>query len=363
LALRESENKFRIIAENSPAMVAIFQDGKIKYASQMLLSITGYPIEEALKMDFLEMVDPEYRDVVKERNRRRLAGEEVPSRYEIKLRTKQGAECWIDFSGGIMTYEERPAVLGIALDVTERRATEKRLAQREVELAHVSRLTTMGEMVAGIAHEINQPLSAMSNYADACMLALGKIDDDRTTQIKQWAEQIGQQAVRCGDIIKRLRQYVKQKQTNNACVNINNVIQDSVALMRTEIRQNVSVECDLDDPSTSVRGNPVELQQVIVNLLANAHEAAQHCESSRQKVTLRSTVAGEFLRIDVEDNGPGIHAENLDRLYDAFFTTKSDGIGMGLAISRSIVERHNGRLWAENKRPHGAAFHLELPLV
>jgi signal transduction histidine kinase len=221
----------------------------------------------------------------------------------------------------------------------------------------------MGEMVAGIAHEINQPLSAMSSYADACVVELAKIDDDRTSRIKNWAEQIGMQAVRCGDIISRLRRYVKQKQTDDARVHIGEVIQNSVALMRNDIRKNVNVICDLKDPCRFVQGNSIEIQQVIVNLLANAHEATQQCERSRQTVTLRSAVVGDFLRIDVVDDGPGISSDILDRLFDAFFTTKTNGIGMGLAISRSIVERHNGHLWAENTRPHGAAFHVELPLI
>lgn len=359
-ALRESENKFRVIAEHSPAIVAIIQDDKLQYASEMFSKITGYSIHEAQNLELLDLVDPQHRDLVKDRSQRRLAGEDVPSRYEFQLLTKNGDRRWIDFGGGLISYQGKPAILGIALDITDRRIAEEGLRQRDMELAHVSRLTTMGEMVAGIAHEINQPLSAISNYADACALELAKHKEEWADRTRQWAQQISQQAVRSGDIISRLRHYTRHKQPDDTCSDIKSVIRESLALMRNDFQNDISVTCDVEVPETTVQCNSIEFQQVIVNLLANAYEATQN--RKERSVALRSMVVGDFLRVDIEDNGPGIHAADLNRVFDAFFTTKSNGIGMGLAISRSIVERYNGRLWVENTRPHGAAFHMELPL-
>lgn len=363
LALRESEMRFRVIAEDCPAMVAILQHGKIRFVNNHVTKSLGYSPEEMLGKEFLDLVHPDDKEMVRERNNRRLQGEHVPDRYEFKLVTQSNEVCWIDFTASLFDYEGQPAVLGTAMDITERRSTEARLRQREMELAQVARLTTMGEMVAGIAHEINQPLSAISNFADACSAEVRKVNAPQTPKIQRWTEQIGQQAVRCGDIIRRLRSYVRQKKMDESDVSINDTIEESIALLRNEIQQSVvRIRRELDSPSPFVRGSAVELQQVLVNLLVNGHEAIKRNGQSDGELLVRSLASDGVVRIDVEDNGPGIDQNNVDRLYEAFFTTKPNGMGMGLAISRSIVERHGGRLWASRREPQGATFHIELPI-
>ncbi len=342
-------------------MVAIIQGASIKYANPALTAVSGYANEEIMRMTFLDIVHPEERDLIKDRSIRRQRGESVPSRYELPIQTKVGTRRWVDFSAELIEYEGRSAVLGIGVDITSRKTVEEKLRRKEIELVHVSRLSMMGEMVAGIAHEINQPLFAISNFAQACSKTLETLDYESDVPIETWLTQLSEQAVRCGNIIRRLRSFVKKSDDEWTVVDLNEVVHDAVALVRFDVRRKpTAIDCRLLDPGPRVYGSEVQLQQVLVNILQNACDAT--AERTDPEVSVQLEVGNRRAFIRVRDNGPGIDERHRKQLFHAFFSTKPDGLGMGLAISKSIIEAHRGRLRLESSPHSGATFHIELPL-
>lgn len=361
LALRESEEKFRVLTEESPSIVYIARDFRILYCNANLSSTSGYSVTELLSIDCRDLIAPEHVELVSERHIQRLRGEDPPSRYEIKFISKQGKEIWLDLASKRIDYEGKPAVLVSCVDITDRKDQERQLSEMANQLSHVTRLTTMGEMVAGIAHEINQPLSAIANFAFASQNALEAGGKENEASIKKWLESISKQAVRSGDIIRRLRNFTRKSTGERVWVDLNRVIQDSIALIKSDSQnRGVSVACHLPESPALVNANYVEIQQVVVNLLGNACEATRGESEPRITVTLEEHQG--TARLTVEDNGPGVSEGDLTSIFDAFFTTKTDGMGMGLAISKSIVESHEGSLMLEEGDETGARFRFQLPV-
>ena len=256
----------------------------------------------------------------------------------------------------------------VARDITARIDAERSLRQRERELSHLSRLATMGEMAAGIAHEVNQPLAAISNFANAAQRVLGTpgvlgSPEDPTEQLGLWMGQISEQAIRCGDIIRRLRQFTRKEGRTKSPINAAEVLRDSVELVRSITRQHgIRIEMKLADDPLMVLGSAGEIQQIYVNLIRNALDSLIAAKEAEPNVRVHAGRDGEWVRVTVEDNGPGIETCVTERIFDPFFTTRSEGMGMGLAISRSIAQRHRGRLQAVDDSSPGARFVLELPL-
>ena len=251
-------------------------------------------------------------------------------------------------------------IIGTFQDITSQKESQLALREMESQLAHVARLSTMGEMVAGIAHEINQPLSAIANYALACRNALDRSEPSFDVPVDDWLEQINEQAVRCGDIIRRLRGFVKNEESERQWLDVNQVVRDSVALVGSHAGQHLQVfQCELGSAKALSMANRVQLQQVLVNLLRNAADATRGVDDA--KIVVRVLEAGERISISVQDNGSGVGHEAASRLFDAFFTTKEDGMGMGLAISKSIVESHGGTLRMKTGDGPGAEFVVDLP--
>ena len=225
-----------------------------------------------------------------------------------------------------------------------------------------SRLSTMGEMVAGIAHEINQPLSAIANYAAASRNALEAMKDEDNSQIATWLQHVNEQAVCCGEIIRRLRDFVTKDNDDLECVELNEVVHDSVALIQSTLRhQSVIIDCQMPESGPQVMASHVQLQQVLLNLLRNACEAA--LTSTTPRIIVLVDIHDGHARVSVEDNGPGVEDSDRPRLFDTFFTTKPDGMGMGLPISKSIVEAHGGSLRFDAEHSEGARFHIEFPIA
>jgi len=229
-------------------------------------------------------------------------------------------------------------------------------------LTHVSRLATMGEMAAGIAHELNQPLTAIASYAQACdwLLARGSTD---TAEIRDALQQITAQGLRAGEIIRRLRNLVRTPDTQRVLTDCNGLVEELRGLALTDARvHNARLELDLAANLPQVLVNRVEIQQVVLNLVRNAIEALESVPPERRDITLR-TAAGpeETVEISVTDTGPGVDQKIVDRLFSPFVTTKPTGAGLGLAISRSIVEAHKGTLRYRPQSAGGACFMLRLP--
>ena len=276
------------------------------------------------------------------------------------------------------------------MDITERRRAEEELRQKEAslreaqtELAHVSRLTTMGELAASIAHEVNQPLAGIVTNANASLRWLAGPYPD-LNEARAAVGRIIRDGNRAGEIIGRLRALANKAPPQKEWLDLNETIGEVIAMARSEIRRNrVSLQTHLANDLPLIPGDRIQLQQVVLNLLINAIEAMSGVRDGLREVGVRSEkvldIAGRseegtlenkalthaewtHVLVAVGDSGPGLDPEGIDRLFDAFYTTKSQGMGMGLAISRSIVEAHGGRLWAMANLSQGAVFQFTLPV-
>jgi C4-dicarboxylate-specific signal transduction histidine kinase len=223
------------------------------------------------------------------------------------------------------------------------------------------RLNTMGEMAAGLAHEINQPLSAIHNYACGVIRRLGYGDCERPDLIEV-AQLIAAEAERASTIIKSLKHYVKKSVPDQKLLDINVLVRNATRIIAIEAERRsimMTIQCAPGIPH--VNGDAIQLEQVVINLLLNGIEAVEKCTGMR-RLSVEVGMADTDALVTVSDNGPGLPTDYSDRIFRAFFTTKSHGLGMGLAISRSIVEAHNGRLWAEPNSGGGATFRIALPI-
>src|ERR1051325_663239 len=256
--------------------------------------------------------------------------------------------------------EERTAELREANETLRERGEE--LQRVQTELAHVTRVMTLGELTASIAHEVNQPLAAIVTNGNATLRWLGGVTPN-LYEARQAVERIIKDSYRASEVIARIRAFVKKRARRNDLVHLNEVIIEAFALAQNQAREShVDLKQQLYDDLPLVRGDRVQLQQVILNLIVNGLEAiAKNKEGTRELLVSSKQDEAEHVVIAVSDSGEGLDAANLDHVFDAFFTTKPDGMGMGLAISRTIIEAHGGRLWATSNSPRGAVFQFTLP--
>jgi PAS domain S-box-containing protein len=258
--------------------------------------------------------------------------------------------------------ERVEAALVITRDLTEHMLASEALREAQGALARVNRVTTLGVLAASIAHEVNQPLGAMVTSAASCLrwLAAQPPDFDKAQRA---LERIAKDGRRASEVIDRIRTLVQRQAPRRDRVDVNDAILEVIALTRDETRRNeVWLETSLAHGLPPVSGDRVQLQQVILNLAVNAIEAMSAIGDRGRELAIRSAKDGGALLVEVRDSGPGVDPEHAEQLFEAFYTTNADGIGMGLSISRSIIEAHGGRMWASRNQPHGAVFRFSLPL-
>ncbi|WP_182868597.1 MASE1 domain-containing protein [Rhodopirellula sp. JC639] len=241
---------------------------------------------------------------------------------------------------------------------------DEEMRKKETELAHVARLATMGELVAGIAHEVNQPLYAIANYAAASENLLASSDVRHPERLCDLNRQISDQAVRAGEIIRRMRGFVEKSGEQRTVFPISDAVNEACCLLEAEARlQMIAVEIDPESPPPVwVRADRIQIEQVLINLIRNAFDAMRETDGDRRVVKLRTAVVETEVQVSVTDGGTGISQASASELFSPFFTTKPDGMGMGLAISRTIVEAHGGRIWASPGNDGGAVFTVALPI-
>lgn len=288
---------------------------------------------------------------------------------EVTAQRGDGSHFPASLAIGRIDGHSPPHFVGFLHDLSARNAQEaQRLAAEQAmreareRLMHVARLSTMGEMTTGLAHEINQPLTAITMYAQAAERLAAQPNPD-LGELVDALKQISGQALRAGEIIRRLRELVRNRQVREELLDLNAAVRELAVLAESDARVNgVRLEIDLAASLPPVLGDTIQLQQVMLNLVRNAIEAVQApaCERS---VTLRTAHVGNSVEMSVSDRGPGLDPAIRDRLFEAFATTKAAGMGLGLAISRSIIEAHGGKLaWRANE-PRGSCFHFSLPAV
>jgi len=253
--------------------------------------------------------------------------------------------------------------VGTVIDVTERKRAENALNKAQVELAHVTRITTMGELTASIAHEVNQPLAAVVTNGNACLRWLAA-DPPNFDEARDAVRRIVRDGNRASDVIARIRSLVKKSGSVAARLDMNSTVREILALTQSEVdRRGASLQTDLAADLPAVTGDRVQLQQVLLNLIINALDAMSALTDRPRVIRVRTRATeSKSILVAVEDSGVGLDPEQAARLFDAFYTTKVEGLGMGLSISRSIVEAHGGRLWATANQGPGATFQFTLPI-
>jgi len=365
--LRESEVRFQAMADTAPVMIwTTGTDGLCNYFSKPWLEFTGRTMEQEVGTGWTQGVHPEdvprCFDVFLPAFHARK-----PFRMEYRLRRADGEYRWV-IESGIPRYTgqgEFAGYIGSNIDITDLKNAEQereRLRQAQADLAHINRVTTMGELTASLAHEIKQPISAAVTDARTCLRWLGR-DEPNVSEAREAASRIIQDVTRASEIISRIRSLFKKEEPQRESVDVNEVIREMIALLRNEAsRYSISVHAELTEDLPKVMADRVQLQQVFMNLMLNAIEAINDTNAAG-KLTIKSqrNHDGQLL-ISVRDTGKGLPPEQADKLFDAFFTTKPQGTGMGLSISRSIIESHGGRLCVAANSDCGATFHFTLPI-
>jgi C4-dicarboxylate-specific signal transduction histidine kinase len=263
--------------------------------------------------------------------------------------------------GGSAFSEPRNKAAALVVDLTERRRGDAARCQLEADLAHMNRLSIMGQLTASLAHEITQPIASARNNARAALNFLDKRQPD-LGEIREALGCVVNDTDRARNIIDRIRDQVKKTPPRQGRFDLNEAINEAIVLARSAITKNsVSVQIRFTDGLLPVQGDRVQLQQVALNLILNAVDAMSSVEAGSRELVISTEETQAHVLVKVCDSGPGIDPENLDRVFEAFYTTKPGGVGMGLSICRSIIDTHGGRLWADANEPCGAVFQFTLP--
>jgi PAS domain S-box-containing protein len=361
--LRESEERYRNLVENAPDAILVISDGRVVYANDAGTRLLGAEHrEDLLGRDFLDFVHPDYHALVRQRSKQVL--ENKPTGLaEMQLMRLDGEVTDVEAIGMPCLFDGRPAVQRMLRDVSNRRRAQERAREHLAELAHVTRLRMMGELMSEVSHEINQPLYAISNFAEASLNRLRSGSADLQNEILVWLEQIAVQANRAGEIIRRIGRFVRKSPARMADTSINDIVRDVVDLLGVDGRLDaVDLDLQLSPNLPPVKVDRIQIEQVLVNLLQNALEAMADNPSASRRLCVR-TESGPSgtIRVAVRDNGRGLTDDELKRLFEPFFTTKSEGMGMGLSISHSIIEAHGGRMEAAQNSDRGLTFQFTLP--
>ena len=364
IALQEREAHLRSVLDTVPdAMVVIDSNAAIQSFSATAERLFGYTEAEVIGRNVSMLMPSPYREQhdrymsrYMETGEKRIIGR---GRVVVGLR-RDGSTFPMDLSVGEMRSGERRSFTGFIRDLTERQETQRRMQDLQAELIHMSRFTAMGEMASTLAHELNQPLTAVASYLSGCRRLLDGKTEQESVMIRDAIERAADQALRAGQIIRRLRQFVSRGDSERQVENLAKLIEEASALAMVGIRETgVRVIFALDPRFELVVVDKIQIQQVILNLMRNAIEAMQ--ETSRRELTIASAgLADGMVEVTVTDTGPGIAESIQRRLFQPFITTKAHGMGVGLSISRTIAEAHGGRLTAEPNPAGGTIFRLTL---
>lgn len=370
-SLQASERRYeKTLSSIGDGVVAMDDGGRVTFINQAAEMLTGCSHREAIGVDrsgVLVFADEETGDVLSD-----PVAELVDSHTQvgwlerIVMVAKDGSRRPIRLSGSRIQNDEGHVTGHVVVlsDMTLLRKANEGLREAQSNLARISRVTTMGEFAASIAHEVNQPLMAIVTNADALIRWLDRGEQGHE-QAKRSAERIVRDGHRAGDIIRSIRAISNNAQVDFVAVDLNEIILGTVALVRTELRrQNISLSVNLERGSVLVMGDRVQLQQVVLNLIMNGSEAMLSEAPAERLLALGSSVGPDGnVRVTVDDNGHGVSELDAEKIFNAFYTTKMGGVGMGLSICKSIIDAHGGRIWTEPRTPCGARFSFTLPIA
>ena len=361
--LRESEARFRLVADSAPVMIWMSGTDKFcTYFNKPWLDFTGRSIDRELGNGWAEGVDPEdlqrCLDTYTQAFDRREA-----FRMEYRLRRHDGEFRWVLDIGAPRCNPDGSfaGYIGSCIDVTEQRRSDEQLRQAQEDLARVTRVVAMGELVAAIAHEVNQPLAAIVTNGNFCLRLLASVTPN-FDKLREAISEIVNDGTRASTVISRIRALLQKGAPERVAVDINEIIQEVAVLLRSALTRNrVSLRTYLASDLPCVLGDRVQLQQVLINLVMNGIEAMRSVTQRPRCLHIKSARKDNEVLVQVQDSGEGLDPQQAEHIFEPFFTTKPQGIGMGLSISRSIVESHGGRLWAESDSK-GAVFQFTLPV-
>lgn len=363
--LEERERHLRLILDTIPdAMIVIDRQGVMQFFSRAAERQFGYSAAEAIGNNVsMLMPEPDRTQHDGYITRYRTSGERriIGIGRVVTGRRKDDTTFPMHLTVGEMRSGDESYFTGFVRDLTEQQQTQARLQELQSELVHISRLSAMGEMASALAHEINQPLSAISNYMKGARRLLAQHTGPNAEQVMTALERAADQAIRAGQIIQRLRTFVARDETEKRIESLSKLIEEAGALGLTGAReQDVRIRFHLDPQHDAVLADRIQIQQVLVNLFRNALEAMAGSQP-RELIASNRATNDNMIEVTVSDTGHGFDADTLSNLFQPFFTTKQTGMGVGLSISRTIIEAHGGRMWAENNPQGGATFHFTLP--
>jgi PAS domain S-box-containing protein len=364
---KQADQKFRGLLESAPdAMIVMDQQGQIVLVNAQVEKLFGYRREELLGQDVLILMPERFRGRHSSRRTEYFAQPRVRSmdqNLELYARRSDGTEFPVEISLSPLETELGTLVSGAVRDITERKHAEQereKLRQLETELAHINRVSMLGEMAASLAHEIKQPIAAAITSANACVEWLSH-EPPSLDRARAAAARVYKYGNRAAEIIDRIRSLYKKSASQREVVDVNGTVEEMLTLLKGEAdRCSVVMRSELAANLPNIKADRVQLQQVFLNLMLNAIEAMQ---DSGGELMVRSQCQDSQLLLSVSDTGVGLPTEKVDQIFSAFFTTKPQGSGMGLAISRSIVESHGGRLWGSANGGRGATFYFTLPCL
>jgi two-component system sensor kinase FixL len=367
--LQVGEERFRRVVEAAPsAMIMVNHEGQITLANLQAEKTFGYPREELLGRP-IEMLVPEQlrsdhrgfrHDYLCDPQARPMG-----AGRELFGRRKDGSEVPVEIGLSPIHTSNGPLVLASIVDITERKLAELEAARQRHDLAHLSRVTALGELSSSLAHELTHPLTAILSNAQAAQRFLAD-DNVDLNEVREILNDIVTQDQRAGQVIHGLRLLLKkgELQEHGDDVDLNEVIRDVVNLMRSDlINRNVTVDTDLAQNLPAITGDRVQLQQVLLNLALNGCEAMGDYNSSERRLLIASQCENGAVLVSVADRGSGIPEEKMQQVFERFFTTKKEGMGLGLSVCRTIIDAHRGKIWATNNAGCGATFHFSLPIV
>jgi PAS domain S-box-containing protein len=366
LALEQSESRFLTMANAAPMMIWMSGPERLcTFFNKSWLEFTGRSLEQELGNGWAEGV---HRDDYERCLRIYFESFEARRRFtmEYRLRRRDGVHCWV-LKHGVPRLAADGRFLGYigsAIDISALKHAEREVTRQRDELAHLSRVTLLGELSGALAHELNQPLTAILSNAQAAQRFLGRQEID-LGEVRAILDDIVSEDRRAGEVIHRLRLLLKKGEMQRQPLDANDLVQEVLNLLHSDlVHHSVAVEVEFAARLPHIDGDRVQLQQVLLNLVMNACDAMTGNNGDERRLELRTqSLEANSVRISACDHGPGIPAEVVERIFEPFFTTKPHGLGFGLSMCRTIVTAHGGRLWAENNKTRGATFHLDMPAI